>query len=152
MRNLANLLRATILEEIEYIKWFDNKYFDNNNVRSAELRSPINPAHLARTFGASDRNSIDGSHKNASVTQLFFFLNMATDSWRFIRPDSDFILNIKEMEFPQDTNYIYQTFLVRAPTQKELDQFEVSTRWGHLQGIYDTLWLLVNSNEFIFKT
>ena len=53
---------------------YGNYVKDRNSVR-ASVGSPAPNGHLIREFGASSRDQIEGSHKQASVTQVLNLLN-----------------------------------------------------------------------------
>ena len=54
---------------------YGNYVKDRNSVRASEVGSPAPNGHLIREFGASSRDQIEGSHKQASVTQVLNLLN-----------------------------------------------------------------------------
>jgi hypothetical protein len=68
---------------------------DAGSVRASELSSPAPGGHLIREFGGSDREQIENSHKQASVTQVLNLLNGYVEAKILTKKDALVLNNVK---------------------------------------------------------
>ena len=124
---------------------------DPNSVRASELSSPAPNGHLIREFGGSDREQIEGSHKQASVTQVLNLLNGYVEE-RILEKERCIVLNnVKNAgskENQIETAFI--SILNRKPTSKKQEQSKMLFQKSGDNFYKEIVWVLVNSHEFLF--
>ncbi|MDG1138020.1 MAG: DUF1549 domain-containing protein [Opitutales bacterium] len=129
---------------------YGNYVRDQNSIRASEVGSPAPAGHLIREFGASDRDQIEGSHKQASVTQVLNLLNGYVEK-QLLKNDKVQILEVVKRGKTIDTK-IENAFLAvlnREPSSSEIRTFKDAVR-GSSHPEKDLIWVLVNSHEFLF--
>ena len=92
---------------------------DRNSVRASEVGSPAPNGHLIREFGGSDRDQIENSHKQASVTQVLNLLNGYVEQRILGKKDAIVLNNVKNaggMDSQIDTAFL--SILIVNPHQK----------------------------------
>lgn len=118
--------------------------------RASEMPSPSPPGHFLREFGQSDRELVNNSHDQASVTQALALLNgpslsAVTNKYSVLSRD------MAGHPFGERLEIIYQTMLSRAPTPAERDIFKeawaADPESGSVTGI---VWTLLNTRQFLF--
>lgn len=122
-----------------------------NMVRASEVVSPAPPGHFLRQFGQSDREIIESSEEEASISQALRLLNGEALNW-LMRPNSALNVELrKESNGRARMEVIFQSFFSRLPTAREReligDQFQSS---GRNRGYQQLLAALVNTQEFRF--
>ena len=129
---------------------YGNYVRDKNSVRASEVGSPPPAGHLIREFGASDRNQIEGSHKQASVTQVLNLLNGYVEK-NLLKNDKVPICEIIKEGKTVDSkiNRAFLAVLSREPSSSELRNFKDAIRSSD-HPVKDLVWVLVNSHEFLF--
>lgn len=119
-------------------------------LRSSELAQPTDPGHFLREFGQSDRELVENSSDEASITQALALLNgpvLGAVSNRF----SVLSRSMKGETFRDRLDTIYLTMLSRKPTSEEVKIFQRA--WdsdpdaGTVQGI---VWTMLNTRQFLF--
>lgn len=120
--------------------------------RASDLSSPTAPGHFLREFGQSDRELIENSSDQASVTQALALLNGPiiggiTNKYSVLSRD---ILSTKT--FPERLDIIYLSMLSRSPTPQERvifrEAWEADPESGSVRGI---IWTLLNTRQFLFN-
>lgn len=124
---------------------------DRNSVRASEIGSPAPNGHLIREFGGSDRDQIENSHKQASVTQVLNLLNGYVEERILQKKDALVVNNVKNAGSKDDIiETAFLSILNRKPGSKEMrvikDSLDLSSPDVHK----DLVWILVNSHEFLF--
>jgi Protein of unknown function (DUF1549)/Protein of unknown function (DUF1553) len=118
--------------------------------RASELPSPSPPGHFLREFGQSDRELVNNSSDQASVTQALALLNgpslgAVTNKYSVLSRD------MAGHPFDERLEIIYQTMLSRAPTSEEIqifkDAWAADPESGSVPGI---VWTLLNTRQFLF--
>jgi len=118
--------------------------------RASEMPSPAPPGHFLREFGQSDRELVNNSSDQASVTQALALLNgpslsAVTNKYSVLARD------MVGHPFNERLEIIYQTMLSRAPTPAERDIFKeawaADPESGSVTGI---VWTLLNTRQFLF--
>ena len=124
---------------------------DRNSVRASEIGSPAPVGHLVREFGGSDREQIENSHKQASVTQVLNMLNGFVEERLLKNKNALVVKNIQEAGSVQDQiTTAFMSVLNREPNSKELRIIKDSVK-GSGDNLYkDLVWVLINSHEFLF--
>lgn len=122
-----------------------------NMVRASEVVSPAPPGHFLRQFGQSDREIIESSEEEASISQALRLLNGEALNW-LMRPNSALNVELrKESDGRARMDVIFRSFFSRLPTARERelmgDQFQSS---GRNRGYQQLLAALVNTQEFRF--
>jgi hypothetical protein len=124
---------------------------DAGSVRASELSSPAPGGHLIREFGGSDREQIENSHKQASVTQVLNLLNGYVEAKIITKKDALVLNNVKNAgskDSQIDTAFL--SILNRKPTSKEKGAIKTSLKGSGDNFYKDIVWVLVNSHEFLF--
>ncbi len=124
---------------------------DAGSVRASELSSPAPNGHLIREFGGSDREQIENSHKQASVTQVLNLLNGYVEAKIITKKDALVLNNVKNAgskDSQIDTAFL--SILNRKPTSKEKGNIKTSLKDSGDNFYKDIVWVLVNSHEFLF--
>jgi hypothetical protein len=124
---------------------------DAGSVRASELSSPAPGGHLIREFGGSDREQIENSHKQASVTQVLNLLNGYVEAKIITKKDALVLNNVKNAgskDSQIDTAFL--SILNRKPTSKEKGSIKTSLKDSGDSFYKDIVWVLVNSHEFLF--
>ena len=124
---------------------------DAGSVRASELSSPAPNGHLIREFGGSDREQIENSHKQASVTQVLNLLNGYVEEKILKKKDALVLNNVKNagsLDSKIDTAFL--SILNRKPTSKEKGTIKTSLKDSGDNFYKDIVWVLVNSHEFLF--
>ncbi len=124
---------------------------DQNSVRASELSSPVQNGHLVREFGGSDREQIENSHKQASVTQVLNLLNGYVESRILNKKDAlvlNNVMNAGSKEAQIDTAFL--SILNRKPDAKETRNIKDALQKSGGNFYKDIVWVLVNSHEFLF--
>ncbi len=120
-------------------------------VRASEVVSPAPPGHFLRQFGQSDREIIESSTEEASITQALRLLNGEALNW-LMKPNSALNVELqKKSDGRKKMDIIFQSFFSRLPTAKERElvgtQFQSG---GKNRGYRQLLSALVNTQEFRF--
>ena len=124
---------------------------DRNSVRASEIGSPAPVGHLVRQFGGSDREQIENSHKQASVTQVLNLLNGFVEDKLLRNKNSLVVKNVQEAGSVQDQIYAaFLSILNREPNSKELRIIKDSVKGAGDELYKDLVWVLINSHEFLF--
>ena len=128
---------------------YGNYVKDRNSVRASEVGSP--PAgHFIREFGASSRDQIEGSHKQASVTQVLNLLNGYVEKSLLKNDKVRIVETIKKGKtVDSKIENAFMAILNREPTSSELRNFKDAIRSSN-HPEKDLVWVLVNSHEFLF--
>ena len=124
---------------------------DQGSVRASELSSPAPNGHLIREFGGSDREQIEGSHKQASVTQVLNLLNGYVEEKILKKKDALVLNNVKNAgSLDSQIETAFLSILNRKPTSKEKGTIKSSLKNSGDNFHKDIVWVLVNSHEFLF--
>jgi len=118
--------------------------------RASELRSPAPPGHFLREFGQSDREQIENGNTEPAVTQVLSMMNGHID--KSISKDKNTVLmsNVLKAKNEDVIDVIYLTMLSRRPTGNELKTWADDFKRDPQPAYQDLIWMLANSNEFIF--
>ena len=119
---------------------------DGGYARASDLEQPAPSGHLLRQFGQSDRETMDGASRAASVPQALSLLNgplgnAAGSLARRIAAVPDATARIR---------IAYLGVLTRSPSADELQLWSREFEQRGKDAAADLLWVLVNSHEFRF--
>ncbi|MCH8193374.1 MAG: DUF1549 domain-containing protein [Planctomycetes bacterium] len=119
--------------------------------RASELNSPERGGHLLRQFGQSDRQQIEATHRDASVTQILNLLNGYVDT-RVINTTSTLLLRkiLQEEDPVARIKQIYLSTYTRHPTPQEMNEGLRVVKANPRHGYQDLIWTQINSLEFLF--
>jgi hypothetical protein len=124
---------------------------DQNSVRASELSSPAPNGHLVREFGGSDREQIEGSHKQASVTQVLNLLNGYVEKSILNKKDALVLNTVKNAGSKEDQiETAFLSILNRKPDAKETRNIKDALQKSGSNFYKDIVWVLINSHEFLF--
>ncbi|MEM9943619.1 MAG: DUF1549 domain-containing protein [Planctomycetota bacterium] len=143
--------------EAEYKKTLGN---GRSLLRASELESPARPGHFLREFGQSDRDTIENSNTDPAVTQVLSMMNGYVEQ-KITRDSSSVLMQtaLTARSGKECTDLIFLSMLNRKPTAAEAKEwkyeFESAVKQkdpAKIKEIYsDLIWMLANSNEFIFN-
>lgn len=124
--------------------------FSRDLVRASEVSSPARPGHFLRQFGQSDRETIENANTEATVPQILTLLNGPMYS-QLMNRSSVLYKRLQDAESADEKlEVIFISILNRRPTNEEtkitLPQIEADPR----QGVYDVVWALLNTRQFVF--
>lgn len=118
--------------------------------RASEISSPAPNGHFLRDFGQSDRNVIENSWIDASVTQALMLMNGQI----FDDLTSDKSQLAKAMQYALSVNEkatnLWMTVLNRTPSDAEKKLVAETTQGKGAHAWKDVFWALLNGREFIF--
>jgi hypothetical protein len=141
-------------EEAKYSKgekkedpWKD---YGRHLMRSSELPSPAPNGHFLREFGQSDRDTIENSHKNASVSQALMLLNSnvlndIVGNKSMVSKEIAACMTAKEKE-----DVLFLSVLSRFPSDKERQLVAGRVAERGEQGYEDIVVALLNTSRFAF--
>lgn len=118
--------------------------------RASEINSPAPPSHFLREFGQSDRELVENSSDEASVTQALAMLNgpvlnAVTNRYSVLTRE------MKGEQFSDRLDTIYLSMLSRLPTPSERAIFREAWQsdpgTGTVKGI---VWTVMNTRQFLF--
>lgn len=119
-------------------------------MRASELSSPARPGHMLRQFGQSDREQIENSNMDPSVTQVLALMNGFIETKIARNRYTVLMQNVNRAKSAEDKiKTTFLTMLSREPSEQELkvwleDFQSVKTAQS------DLIWTLANTNEFLF--
>ena len=124
----------------------------NSLYRASEIESPARPGHFLREFGQSDRESIDNSNSDPAVTQVLSLMNGLIEGQICNNPNTVLMRNVLKADVGEKLDAVYLTMLNRYPTSSETKVWlkAYRTSKNKTEVVPDLIWVLANSNEFIF--
>ncbi len=115
-------------------------------LRASDLEQPAPAGHLLRQFGQSDRETVDGAARAATVPQGLSLMNGL-----LALGGTDLERRIARAEAPREkVRLAYLGTLARAPKPHELLDWCAELEAEPHKGLQDLLWVLCNSNEYRF--
>lgn len=126
------------------------KGITSNYTRAANMPSPQQPGHFLRQFGQSDRETIENSEQEASVTQALTMLNGPIFN-TITNPQSVVSRALRNCETPEEKiETIYLSTLGRSPEPGETEII-LADREARGDDLYqDVIYALMNTQEFFF--
>ena len=145
-------LRQLEIERNELMATARRRRKGNSSYRASEIASPARAGHFLREFGQSDRESIDNSNSDPAVTQVLSLMNGLIEGQICNNPNTVLMQNIRKADIGEKLDAAYLTMLNRYPTSTEtkiwLQEYRTSEKKSEV--VPDLIWVLANSNEFIF--
>jgi len=145
------LLKTLLIERNKTISQARQSAAGGRFVRASELPSPAPPGHFLREFGQSDREEIENANSDPAVTQVLSLMNGFVEAR---------IANSKETILMRDVyladsiskkvETVFLAMLNRRPTQSEKRTWNSEFKRRPKEAVGDLIWILVNTNEFIF--
>lgn len=124
-----------------------------NLARASEMRQPPPQGHFLRDFGASDRELIEGSNQDPTVSQILTLIN-GSHHYQIVRDGSQLmeLLSKADKDLKYRTRVIYLSILGREPNSTESRlAFNVFTQNKQAnRGNRELIWILLNTPEFMF--
>lgn len=118
--------------------------------RASEITQPSPPGHFLREFGQSDRELVENSSDQASITQALAMLNGPTLS-SVTNKYSVLMRDMKGEKFEDRLETIYLTMLSRHPTPEEISVFRESWAADPESGtVTGMVWTMLNTRQFLF--
>jgi hypothetical protein len=118
--------------------------------RASDINSPAPPGHFLREFGQSDRELVENSSDQASVTQALAMLNgpvLGAVTSKY----STLARSMKGEAFKDRLDIIYLSMLSRLPTPEERAIFREA--WTSDPGtgtVSGMVWTVLNTRQFLF--
>ncbi|MCM8540362.1 MAG: DUF1549 and DUF1553 domain-containing protein [Lentisphaeraceae bacterium] len=120
--------------------------------RASEVESPARPSHFLRRFGQSERDIIDGGSQEASIPQALTLLNGKVEDYLINNQYSFVARTLRDAKTTEEkVEAAYLSILSRKPTAYEQSMFKQRFAKDDAQAQKDIIWVLVNSNEFMFN-
>ena len=118
--------------------------------RASELSSPAPRGHFLREFGQSNREVIENSSHEASVSQALNLMNSPLFS--IVTMENTTLM--QRFRGAKDdegrSNALWQSIFGRKPTEAERAIVQETIAAKKQEGWKDIIWALLNSREFVF--
>ncbi len=121
-------------------------------LRASELPQPAPANHFLSRFGQSEREDVDASSLEVSVPQALSLMNGEIE--RLITRNRNSLLmdELEALSKPEDIiTMAYKAILCRTPSTSEITRFLPRLKADEIKGSEDLIWVLINSNEFLFR-
>jgi hypothetical protein len=124
--------------------------YRSDYMRISEIEHPLKGSHMAKMFGMSTREVIDGSNMEPNIPQALLKLNGYFEDRIINDKKSQLNIVVNSVEKMSDKiNQLYLFTLCRLPTAKEKEVFKLDQL--NEADLADLTWVLINSNEFLFR-
>jgi hypothetical protein len=130
----------------------EHAYQGNVLCRASELPAPQRGDHFLRQFGQSDRETIDGSVRDATVPQILAMFN-GPITHVMLEPGSAIVDDVLAIEKTRDRiDAIFLSVLARRPESRDrvTAAKELSRTPDDNVGYGNIIWALLNTREFLF--
>lgn len=118
--------------------------------RASDMPSPAPRGHMLRTFGQSDRETIENASRESTVPQALALLNGPVAD-ALTNPSSNFAKEIEEQTTPEARmDAIYLGLLSRFPTAEEKSVLTSVAAERGATAQADVVHALLNTGEFLF--
>ena len=129
------------------------------NMRASLLPSPGSAAGFLAVFGQAEREIVDDSVREATITQALYLMNseavedLAAAKARRGRKSSELVERLRSYsKLNRETiTLAYNAILSRNPSDNELGLVESHLSKAGKNALQDLVWSLVNTNEFKLK-
>ena len=118
--------------------------------RASELTSPAPAGHFLREFGQSDREQIENANSEPAVTQVLSMMNGFIEESVARDRNTVLMANVLKAKQSDVIDVIYMTMLSRRPSGQERKMWAADFENNSQLAYNDLIWMLANSNEFIF--
>lgn len=130
----------------------DDKWqgYGSDWVRASELPLPAPVNHFVREFGQSDRNIIENSNREPSVTQALAMLNGPLfDQLTASNTQLGQVLTATRTP-AEKRDHLFLTLLSRHPSEREKALVDAQLQQDRVNGLKTVAWALLNTKEFAF--
>lgn len=118
--------------------------------RASELGNPSPASHLLRELGQSDRELIDNNRRDSSIPQLLELRNGGIVE-RLNNPETELWVNLRGLKDSRAViESLYLQMLTRPPRPQEIALLLPEFQASETEGIRTTIWVLLNTSEFLF--
>ncbi|MEO0417039.1 MAG: DUF1553 domain-containing protein, partial [Verrucomicrobiota bacterium] len=129
------------------------------NKRASLLPSPGAAAGFLGVFGQAEREIVDDSVQEATITQALYLMNsevigeLAAPKAKRGRKSSELVERLRSYrELNKETiTLAYNAILSRGPSDNELSLVESHLKDAGQTALQDLVWSLINTNEFKLK-
>ena len=118
--------------------------------RASELPTPLPPEHFLRQFGQSDRELIEGSGRQGSVSQILTMFNGEITHMMLERGSVIYDTVLRAPSFKDRTDAIFYSILSRPPRSAERSVAQREINAAGNAGYGNVIWALINTKEFLF--
>ena len=121
-------------------------------LRASELPQPAPANHFLSRFGQSEREDVDASCLEVSVPQALSLMNGEIERLITRNRNSHLMDELEAQSKPEDIiTMAYKAILCRTPSTSETARFLPRLKADEIKGSEDLVWVLINSNEFLFR-
>ena len=143
-------LKQLMVQRTNMVMEYRRKRGGNRIVRASELASPAPAGHFLREFGQSDREQIDNFNTDPAVTQSLSLMNGFIEKEIAANSNTVLMRNVFNANPEKKFESVYLTMLSRKPSRTETSSWRSEFTKNPKQAVADLIWVLANSNEFIF--
>lgn len=144
-------VRELMIMRNEYMSEYQKNRRGSTLKRASELQSPAPAGHFLREFGQSDREEIENANYDPAVTQVLSMMNGFIETKVASNPNTVLMKNVFSAADGKKINAVYLTMLNRNATRGETKSWVAEAKQGDPKDMLsDLIWVLANSNEFIF--
>ena len=147
----GEMMRSAIskrMNDPQLAKW---RGFPRDLVRASELDSPARPGHFLQEFGQSDRELIENSSTEPSVTQVLTMLNGPVEKYVLGNKESVLRKNVEAVDDDaKRIRIVFRSMFNRDPYPSEIASALTLVKQGGKAGYGDLVWAMFNTREFIF--
>ena len=135
----------TMAADADQWKGYGDEFF-----RASELSSPAPNGHFLREFGQSNREVIENSSNEASVSQALNLMNSPLFG-KLTQENTTLMQRFRGAKDDEGrANAIWQSLFSRKPTATERAIVSETIAEKKQEGWKDIIWALLNSREFVF--
>lgn len=127
-----------------------NSYKGQTLARASELQSPLPPEHFLRQFGQSDRELIESSGRDGSVSQILTMFNGEITHMMLERGSVIYDTVLRAPSAKDRVNAIFYSILTRKPRANEYSLAQREINSAGAAGYGNVIWALINTKEFLF--
>ncbi|HIE96356.1 MAG TPA: DUF1549 domain-containing protein [Planctomycetes bacterium] len=127
-----------------------NSYKGMTLARASELPTPLPPEHFLRQFGQSDRELMESSSRDGSVSQVLTMFNGEITHMMLEKGSVIFDTVMRAPSVTDRINGIFYSVLCRAPRKNEAGVASDEIKSAGNAGYGNVIWALINTKEFLF--
>ena len=127
-----------------------NYYKGLTLARASEQPLPVPAGHFLRQFGQGDRELIEASSQDGSVSQILVMFNGLITQVMLERGSVIYDNVMRAPNNGDKIDAIFYSILTRPPRSSEDDVARNEIRTAGAAGYGNVIWALINSKEFLF--
>lgn len=127
-----------------------NSYKGKTLARASELPTPLSPEHFLRQFGQSDRELIETSSREGSVSQILTMFNGEVTHMMLERGSLIYDTVLRAPSQKDKVNAVFYSILSRPPKPTERRVADKEIKTAGAAGYGNVIWALINTKEFLF--